>query len=507
MQAADRTAIEQFKIPGLILMENAGRSVVDLMFTRIPGLTDKKITVLAGKGNNGGDGFVIARHLHQAGVTVHVLLAGKVADLKGDARTQADIAVALGIPVAELNERNLNAQNHSLRHSHILVDALFGTGLSKPATGLYAKLIQKINTAKKYVVAVDLPSGIDADSGQILGPCVKADLTAALALFKRSHLIHPAAECMGEVVKLDIGIPAQAVEAQNIPVTLVEGSDITALLPKRKPNTHKGNYGHTLVIGGSRGKAGAAGLTALAALRAGAGLVTLAIPASCNAALELHPLEAMTLPLPETPAGTIASDAADLCLKNLKNKSALAIGPGLTTHKGVQDFLETLLPEVTCPVVIDADGLNSLAKIPGLLAKMKAEVVLTPHPKEMARLINSTTKAVQARRIETAQEFAQAHGVTVLLKGAPTLVALADGRVRLNPTGNPGMATGGTGDVLTGMIAGFLAQGLSSSDAAIAGAYLHGLTGDRVADELSETSLIAGDLLRALPETLKQILA
>lgn len=189
MQAADKTAIEQYKIPGLVLMENAGRSVVDLMFTRIPDLADKKVAVLAGKGNNGGDGFVIARHLHQAGVGVRVLLAGKVADLKGDARTNADIAVTIGIPVAEINERNLNSQNHSLRHSHILVDALFGTGLSKPAGGLYAKLIQKINAAKKYVVAVDFPSGIDADSGLINGPCVQANLTAALALFKRSHLM------------------------------------------------------------------------------------------------------------------------------------------------------------------------------------------------------------------------------------------------------------------------------------------------------------------------------
>lgn len=505
MQAADKTAIEQYKIPGLVLMENAGRSVVDLMFTRIPDLADKKVAVLAGKGNNGGDGFVIARHLHQAGVGVRVLLAGKVADLKGDARTNADIAVTIGIPVAEINERNLNSQNHSLRHSHILVDALFGTGLSKPAGGLYAKLIQKINAAKKYVVAVDFPSGIDADSGLINGPCVQANLTAALALFKRSHLMYPAAETMGEIVQIDIGIPRQAVEAQNIGVELVEEADIAALLPKRKRNTHKGTYGHALVIGGSRGKGGAAGLTALAALRAGAGLVTLAIPESCNAALEFHPLEAMTLPLPETPSGSVAPEAVDLCLSNLKNKSTLAIGPGLSTHKGALALLEALLPQVTCPVVIDADGLNGLAKLPGLLNRIQSEVVLTPHPKEMARLISGTTKDVQARRLDTAREFAQTHGVTVLLKGAPTLVALADGRIRLNPTGNPGMATGGTGDVLTGMIAGFLAQGLSGPDAAVTGAYLHGLAGDRVAAEMSETSLIAGDLLKALPQTLQQV--
>ncbi|MGP0564690.1 MULTISPECIES: NAD(P)H-hydrate dehydratase [unclassified Nitrospina] len=505
MQAADRTAIEQFKIPGLVLMENAGRSVVDLMFTRIPDLADKKVAVLAGKGNNGGDGFVIARHLHQAGVSVRVLLAGKIGDLKGDARTNADIAVAIGIPVAEMNERNLNSQNHSLRHSHILVDALFGTGLSKPAGGLYAKLIQKINSARKYVVAVDFPSGIDADSGQINGPCVQADLTAALALFKRSHLLYPAAEVMGEIVQFDIGIPRRAVEEQNITVELVEETDIASLLPKRKRNTHKGTYGHGLVIGGSRGKGGAAGLTALAALRAGAGLVTLAIPESCNAALEFHPLEAMTLPLPETPSGSVAPEAVDLCLSHLKNKSALAIGPGLSTHKGALAFLEALLPQIACPVVIDADGLNGLAKLPGVLDRIQTEAVLTPHPKEMARLINTTTKTVQSRRIDTAREFAQTHGVTVLLKGAPTLVALADGRIRINPTGNPGMATGGTGDVLTGMIAGFLAQGLSGPDAAIAGAYLHGLAGDRVAAEMSETSLIAGDLLKALPQTLQQV--
>lgn len=506
MQAVDRTAIDHYKIPGLLLMENAGRGIVDLMFTRIPELASKKVTVLAGKGNNGGDGFVIARHLHQAGVPVQVLLAGRRADIKNDARVNAEIAVQLGIPVAELTERNLNSQNHSLRHSHILVDALFGTGLSKPAGGLYAKIIQKINAAKKFVVAVDIPSGLDSDSGQVTGPCVQADLTAALALFKRSHLLYPAAECMGEVVRVEIGIPQDAVQAQAIPIGLVEEADIRALFPRRKRNSHKGTYGHVLVIGGSKGKGGAVGMTGLAALRVGAGLATLAVPESCNAALEFHPLETMSVPLPETATGAIAADAVDVCLELLKDKSALAVGPGITTQKSVLHFLETLLPQTRCPVVIDADGLNNLAKLPGLLARMNTDVVLTPHPKEMARLTGTTTQAVLENRIETARSFARGHAVTLVLKGSHTVTALPDGRAFINPTGNPGMATGGTGDVLTGMIAGLLAQGFNAADAAMAGVYLHGLAGDVYAEAESETSLIAGDLLRTLPETLKRIL-
>lgn len=506
MQAIDQAAIRKLGIPGLVLMENAGRGVVQLMHRHLPDLANQKVTVVAGKGNNGGDGFVIARHLFNQGISVQVLLAGKRSQLKDDARTNANIAFKLGIPIAELTEKNLNAQNHSLRHTHVIVDALFGTGLTRPASGLYAKLIQKINSAHKFVVAVDIPSGWGSDSGKEIGPCVSANLTAALAFFKRSHLLFPAAEHMGDQYCVEIGIPHAATDKQNLLVELLEDEDIRALFPKRDSNSHKGTYGHTLVVGGSKGKGGAAGLAALAALRIGSGLVTLAVPESCNAALEFCPLETMTLALPETKSGSISIKAVDPLMKHLKGKNALALGPGLSTDSSTLDFLEAFLPQVTCPVVLDADGLNGLAERPKLLKQMKKDWVLTPHPKEMSRLTGLSTQEIIENRIDCALELAKKYKITLLLKGARTIIASSDGTAAINPTGNPGMATGGSGDVLTGMIAGLLSQGLSPRNATCAGAYLHGLAGDIYAEGNSQTSLIAGDLFRTLPEALKHIL-
>jgi len=506
MQAIDQSAIRKFGIPGLVLMENAGRGVVHLMRRHIPELQNKKVTVVAGKGNNGGDGFVIARHLFHENVDVQILLAGKRSQLKDDARTNANIAFKLGIPIAELTEKNLNAQNHSLRHTQVIVDALFGTGLTRPASGLTAQLIEKINSAQKFVVAVDIPSGFDSNSGRKIGPCVSANLTAALALFKRSHLLFPAAENMGNVYCVDIGIPQSAIDMQKVVVELLEDADIRSLFPQRARNAHKGTYGHTLVMGGSKGKGGAAGLAAMAALRIGSGLVTLAMPESCNASLEFCPLEAMSLALPETKSGSISSKAVDRLLENLKGKSALAIGPGMSTDRSTLDFMEAVLPQVTCPVVIDADGLNGLAQRPQGLKRKKSDWILTPHPKEMSRLTGLATQDIVDNRIDSALEFAKKKKVTLLLKGARTIIASPEGTVAINPTGNPGMATGGSGDVLTGMIAGLLSQGLSPRDATCAGAYLHGLAGDIYAERNSQTSLIAGDLYRTLPEALKHIL-
>jgi len=507
MQAIDRSAIEEFGIPGLVLMENAGLAAASLIHENIPDILDQKVVVVCGKGNNGGDGFVIARHLFIDGVHVDILLLGKRQKLKSDARVNADIAFKMGIPIHEITEKNLHDQSHLLRHCHIIVDALFGTGLSKPAKGLYEKVIKKINAAKKYVVAVDIPSGVDSDSGHLIGPHIKADITAGLALLKRSHLLFPAAESMGEVQMLDISIPPQAIEKQDIPVAWLELEDIQSLIPKRPTNTHKGDYGHTLVVAGSRGKGGAAGLTGLAALRAGSGLVTLAVPESCHQALEFNPLETMTMALPETKSGCISTKAIDTILKGLKGKNALAIGPGLSTDKETVQLLEALLPQVECPLVIDADGINALGKSGKLLDQIQAETVLTPHPKEMSRLSGWNVQDILSHRIERASEFAQEHNVTLLLKGARTLTAFADGTILINPTGNPGMATAGSGDVLTGLIAGLISQGLSVPSASAAGAFIHGMAGDIYAETHHEVPLIASDLLDKVPEAIKRILS
>jgi NAD(P)H-hydrate epimerase len=506
MQAIDRRAIHDCGIPGLILMENAGLSVVSALTEQFPDLKQKKVLVFCGVGNNGGDGFVIARYLHNQGVPVRAYLVGTRADLKDDARANAEIASRIDVPVQEIAESTLNAMAHDLRHCDIVVDAVFGTGLTRPAVGLHEKLFEKINAAGKYVAAVDIPSGIDSDSGNLIGPHIRANLTVALALLKRSHLLYPAAEAMGEIRIGDIGMPAKAIAEEPLTTFLIEEEDIRACFKKRPPDVHKGTFGHVLVIGGSRGKGGAAGLTALAALRIGAGLVTLAVPHGCAQALEFHPLEVMSVGLPETDTGSIDLAALDILLEQCRGKTAIALGPGLSTHPRTVELIRHLLPALECPTVIDADGLNALAQFPDLLKHLKMPVVLTPHPKEMSRLCGLPPEEILGRRLDTATHFAVNHNATVVLKSAHSTIACADGTAWINPRGNPGMATAGTGDVLTGMIAGLLGQGFDTRNAALCGAYIHGLCGDLYADENSQTTLIAGDLLRTLPAGLKRIL-
>lgn len=509
MQAIDHKTIDGFGIPGIILMENAGAGVVRELQESFPDLSRKKVFIFCGKGNNGGDGFVIARHLFNLGSEVLILLAGKLSDLKGGAETNANSARNIGVQVDEIDPDSLNRHDHKLRHCDIIIDAVFGTGLNKPATGFIEKVIDKINQSEnvgKFVVSVDINSGVDSDSGQLIGPHVKSNLTLALAHLKQSHLLHPAAGVMGEVRLIDIGIPAKACEDQNIQVHQSEEDDIKSHFQKRDPNSHKGSYGHVLVLAGSKGKSGAAGLTALAVLRAGAGLCTLALPNSSQKAFEVHPMEVMTVPLPETVNGTLSLKAKEPILDLLKGKSVVAIGPGISNDAETVALIGELLPLIKCPLVLDADALNAISLHKDWLKELPPESILTPHPKEMSRLTGMAMEKIQKNRIDTTSKFSSEHSLTLVLKGSPSLIGLDNGSVVINPTGNAGMATGGSGDVLTGIIAGLLAQGLSASRASIAGTYIHGQTGDHFAESESQTTLIAGDLLRYLPETLKRIL-
>ena len=507
MQAIDRCAIEEYGIPGMILMENAGRESVETLKRKFSDLASQKIVIFAGKGNNGGDGFVMARHLQNMGIDVGVFLLGKLAELKDDAKLNAQIAQKIGVEINEIDARNFKSFDHRLRHSDLVIDAIFGTGLSKPATGFYAEVFEKINSLQKFVVAVDIPSGIDSDSGCLIGPHVKASLTLALALLKRSHATFPTAGVMGAIERIDIGIPQKAIASQSLNVEMVEPKDITSLFPKRPDHSHKGDYGHVLVIAGSQGKGGAAGLTALGALRGGCGLVTLALPESCQKAVEFNPLEVMTVALPETTDGTLSLRAKDLLLEQLQGKSAVAVGPGISTDPETVQLLIEFLPSVKIPLVIDADAVNGLARSGNLKSLKLHDAILTPHPKEMSRISGLSVTEIQANRIESASRFAKENSLTLVLKGARTLIAFPDGSLNINPTGNPGMATAGSGDVLTGIIAGLIAQGLDPRSAVIAGVYLHGLAGDIYADEKgSEISLVAGDLLNNLPESLKRVL-
>jgi ADP-dependent NAD(P)H-hydrate dehydratase / NAD(P)H-hydrate epimerase len=509
MQAIDQKAIDSFGIPGITLMENAGVGVVRELQERFADLSRKKIFIFCGKGNNGGDGFVIARHLFNLGSEVRVLLVGKLSGLKGGAEINANSVRSIGVQVDEVDSYNLNLHDHKLRHCDIIIDAVFGTGLNKPVTGFVEKVIGKINQSEsngKFVVSVDINSGVDSDSGELMGPHVKSDLTIALAHWKQSHFLHPAAGVMGELRLIDIGIPLKACEDQKIQVHQPEDKDIKSYFHKRDPNSHKGNYGHVLVLAGSRGKGGAAGLTALAVLRAGAGLCTLALPDSCQKTFEVHPMEVMTVPLPETARGTLSVKAKEYILDLLEGKSVVAIGPGISTDAETVALIGELLPLIKSPLVLDADALNVISQHKSWLKYLPPETVLTPHPKEMSRLTGVSTKEIQKNRIATTSKFSNEHSLNLVLKGFPSLVGLDDGSVFINPTGNAGMATGGSGDVLTGIIAGLLAQGLSASQASIAGTYIHGQSGDHFAESQSQTTLIAGDLLRCLPETLKRIL-
>ena len=506
MKKIDSLAVSSYGIKGLELMENAGTEIVKSLKIRFHDFSRKKVLIFCGKGNNGGDGFVVARLLFNMDIHVTVfLLEGRV-NLKGDAAISAELAFKLGIDTILLDESNIPFMGQHLENCDIVIDALFGTGLTRPVSGVYKHTIAKINQSKKYVTAIDIPSGLDSDTGMLMGDCIHADLTLVLALFKQSHLLFPAAELMGEIELIDIRIPPELVESEGIGIQVTEESDLRDWFPQRSADSHKGDYGHVLVIAGSKGKGGAAGLTALAALRMGCGLVTLALPESCQKAFELHPMEVMTVPAPETDVGTFALSAKNVLLNYSKGMSAVAIGPGLSTEPETVQLLRELLPIIDCPLIIDADALNALAQSLDTISQLKTEAILTPHPKEMSRIMGVETSKILENRIELASRFAHDHSVIIVLKGAATVISQPSGLTTINPTGNPGMATAGSGDILTGIIASLVAQGFSTPKAAIAGTYLHGLSGDIFAQKESQASLIAGDLLRTLPETMKRIL-
>ncbi len=503
MQALDRRAIKEARIPGLTLMSNAGAGVVAAMEHVFGPLAGKAVTVVCGKGNNGGDGFVVARLLRQKRTQVQVLLMTQPSDLAGDAKTMyrrfVSVAGRSAVHVCPANDRTRTL----LRTSDLIVDALLGTGLSAPVTGPYRKAIDAINDAGLPVTAVDLPSGIHADTGAVLDVAVRATLTVTFGLPKLGLYVGPGIDHAGEIRVVDIGIPQRYADAVESRISLITMDTAHRLLPQRIPSAHKGTYGHVGIIAGSVGKTGAAALAAKAALRVGTGLVTVATPTSVNDTLEAKLLEAMTVPMPETEARTLARSGLERLVSFANARSAIAVGPGLTTHPETVELIQALIPRLEKPSVLDADALNALAGRTSLLTACKIQPILTPHPGEMARLEEQATpQSINADRIGTATRFAQRRGVILVLKGARTVVAHPDGRAAICPTGNPGMATAGTGDVLTGMIVGLLAQRLSEWDAACAGVYFHGLAGDLAAAQLGPAGMTAGDVIDRIPYAL-----
>ena len=500
MREVDRRTME-LGIPGIVLMGNAGNRVVDLLAERFAPLSAARVVVLCGKGNNGGDGMVVARQLHTRfrPAALEVVLFAAPEELKGDAAQNLQMLQACGRPV----RREISAE---ARAATLVIDALLGTGITGPAEGAMLEAIRAINRDFPYakVVAVDMPSGMPSDSGEPVGEHARADYTVTFTAAKVSQALAPNCDRVGELVVAEIGSPPELYENnRSVFLSLIEPGMFRHLLAPRPRDGHKGTFGHVLVVGGSRGKTGAPAMAGIAALRAGAGLVTVASSESAIPAIAAHAAELMTEPLPETDTGSISSTALDRLRRVAERKDVIAVGPGLGQNSDIAGMVGRVLEDFEGPVVADADALVREAccckRAAGRLR------VLTPHPGEMARLADKSIAEIQSDRVGQARSFAIEQQVTLVLKGQRTAIAFPDGRVWINPTGTPALGTGGSGDVLTGMIAGFLAQFRQDPDHAVAAAvYLHGLAGEIGAAALGEKCLIATDIQKYLPDAMER---
>lgn len=506
MQALDSAAVEKYKIRSLDLMERAGKGTADAVLTRFP----KKgpVIIFAGKGNNGGDGLVTARYLKNAGFNVSIYLLSPWTEFSPDARINWDRLAGLNVEICEIvSEHELKNDIKKFEKAVCIIDAIFGTGLSSEVKGKYKSVIEFINSLIKPVIAVDIPSGISADTGQPLGTAIRAKLTVTFGMAKVGCFTNIGAEYAQKVLVVDIGIPKELTERANTGYFLIMEDMFAPSFGKRVLDSHKGDFGHVLVIGGSSGKIGAGLLTAKAALRAGAGLVTYALPHTAYVKFDTKSPEIMYEGVADHGLGRFCKESLAPLKVLAQNKKVLAIGPGIGTEKDTTAVIIDFIKKDQLPSIIDADGLNCLAGDIGAISVRKNPVILTPHLGEMARLTGLPSKNIQADRIAAAKNFAKAHRVYLVLKGHRTIVASPEGNIFINPTGNPGMATAGTGDVLTGVIAGFIAQDIPVETAVIAGVYLHGLAGDLAAKDLGVRGLIASDVINCLPLAMKTVVS
>jgi NAD(P)H-hydrate epimerase len=504
MQEIDRRAIDEFGISGLKMMESAGRGCVEVIISEFG--PKGRAVIIAGKGNNGGDGHVIARLLDTKGWEVKVIILADRDQVCGDAainleKIPADIAHFCP------HEGQLPALHmEDIFQADLIVDALLGTGLRSDISGVYMEAIELINASGRPVLSVDIPSGIHGTTGRVLGDAVRASITVTFAFAKLGHVLYPGAEHSGRLIIADIGIPPQLMESAS-GYDFLNDEVIRPMLKRRDRLAHKGHFGHCLIIAGSAGKTGAASLSANSAVRAGSGLVTLGVAENLHHILEAKTTEVMTSPLPDSGSGYLTSSAFPAIEKLLPGKDALAIGPGLDRRPGTTSLVHTIIETVTLPLVIDADGLNALAEdITVLKRKRSQNIVLTPHPGEMSRLLGTSIPDVEAIRISVAQEFARNFGIYLVLKGARTIIASPTGTAAINGSGNPGMATGGMGDVLTGVITSLLGQGYTTWDACLLGVFLHGYAADMVAEERGEIGMCATDVQEKLPYAYSRLL-
>lgn len=503
MRTLDSLAESKYRIPSLLLMENAGLSVFLAVEEAVGVVAGKRVVVLAGPGNNGGDGYVVARHMANAGAAVSIASYADPAKYRPDSRANYDIAQSMGL---EIIDKPLGSTLEGLLfRADVVVDALLGTGSSGAPRPPIAEVVGAVNKHYAFVVSVDIPSGIDADTGAVESDAVYADLTVTFALPKIGLLVYPGAKHAGEVAIADISIPAAELESTPCAAYVLDAEYAAARMPCRATDAHKGTFGHLGLIAGSVGMTGAAVLSANGASVMGTGLVSVAIPESLNNILEAKLTEIMTRPIRETSAHCFGMDSLTDVKEFLRGKSAVVFGPGLGRHDDTVKFVLELLPTVETPMLLDADALYAISTDLSILKRLKAPAVITPHPGEMARLVNTETAAVQIDRLKTASSFAAQHGVVVVLKGAGTIVAAPSGENYINTSGCAGMAKGGVGDVLSGMIGGLLAQGLNGFDAAAAGVYIHGLAGEIAEKSRGSASTAACDIVDSIGEALREL--
>lgn len=501
MRAVDRAAEELGALPGIILMENAALACVNELKKDFD-ITKKSIAIFCGKGNNGGDGLAIARHLYNAGANVTVfLVCGN--EFKGDAKINFDIARNMDIPMDAVTDAD--GLEYIVRSFDIIIDAILGTGISGTVRGTAYDVISVINDNAKYILSVDVPSGINSDSGEICGVCINADKTVTFGAYKIGMFLYPGADFTGKIVVDNISIPQHVINSQNIQINVTDSGFVRNVIKRRKNNSHKGDYGKLLIIAGSRGMSGAAYMSAQAALKAGAGLITLACCSSINDILEAKTTEVMTLPLPDTD-GHISYQASRALLPRIEKADAVLIGPGLGRSKDTADVVRAVLKNSRVPVIVDADAIWAVAEDRSVLADCACETIFTPHAMELSYLTGLDISYIEENRIEVSKEFSEEYGAALLLKGHHTIVTAPNLSQYINNTGNPGLASGGSGDVLAGIIAAFAAQGTDIAAAAAAAAYIHGLAGDIAAQRYGMESMSAEDVLRCLPDAIRQII-
>jgi hydroxyethylthiazole kinase-like uncharacterized protein yjeF len=510
MRDADRQTIDDVGIPSMVLMENAGRQVVAALEAAYDDLADRHVAVLCGPGNNGGDGFVVARTLYQRGIDVSVFVIATMAAVKGDARLNLEILGRLGLTVVEISdEQAWDLHFSEISQCELIVDAIFGTGLRSALAGMMETVAADVNASSIPVVAVDLPTGLSADHAEPIGECIHAAMTVTLAAPKLPLVLPPGESLAGSIVVADIGIPPEVLDNLAGPrLELLTREGMREILQPRESDSHKGDYGHVLVIAGSRGKTGAAHLAAVGALRSGAGLVSIATARGGLPIVAAMGAEYMTVPLDENADGTVAAGALESVLD--LEQDVIVAGPGLGRGHDVTVFIQELVAQSEGPLVLDADALNALASDPDRLQRGgegSRSIVITPHPGEMARLANTSVEEVQASRLDVARDFAVQHQIYVVLKGYRTLIATPEGKVFINPLGNPGMATGGTGDVLAGVLAAWLAQLLDAEAACKIAVYLHALAGDLAEADEGEVAMTAGDLAAHLGDAVLELTA